>query len=208
MDPFIVDPVTFHKETALREAVTYVEAFLDLNGLPRVREYLFAPDDTKKPPGKNPWHGKGWYWRGTLFVNLKKSRVPVKVPGFSWSYTGFKADLTAPGVLAHESGHHVHFELERRLSPENRKAIMDCLGYLRANEAPVSGYEPNLHEVMAEAMRLLILNPTLLRDGRPERYRFLTGHLALKPLHEEPWRVVLKNAHPKIVAAAESWMKK
>lgn len=208
MEPFVVDPETFHKETALRAAVTYVEAFLDLNGIPRVREYLFAPDDSKKPPGKNPWHDNGWYWRGALFVNLKRSRVPVKAPGFSWSFTGFKADLTAPGILAHETGHHVHFELEKRLSTELRKGLMDCLGYLKDNETAVSGYEPNLHEVMAEAMRLFIMNPTLLREGRPERFRFLTDHLGLRALHDAPWRDVLRNAHPRIIAAAEGWIKR
>jgi hypothetical protein len=204
----IVDPNSYDKQVALANAVPYVEAFLDLNGIPRVKEYLWAPDDSKKPPGKNPWHDKGWYWCGTLFVNVKKTRVPVKVPGFQWSFTGYKSDLTLPGVLAHETGHHVHFELEKRLNVGMRGKLMGCLGYLAANEAPVSGYEPNTHELFAEAMRLFILNPKLLEEGRPERHRFLTGHLNLKPSHQEPWRSVLQHAHPKIISAAEGWIRR
>jgi hypothetical protein len=205
--PLIIDPTNYDKKVALDIAVPYVEAFLDLNGIKHVTEYLWVPDETKKPPGKNPWHDKGFYWCGTLFVNVKKTRVPVKVPGFQWSFTGYKSDLTAPGVLAHETGHHVHFELEKR-GAKIPRMMADCLRYLQANEAPVSGYEPNLHELMAEAMRLFILNPKLLEEGRPERHRFLTGHLNLKPLHQEPWRSVLQHAHPKVISAAEGWIKR
>ena len=208
MEPFIVNPEGYNKVEALRLAGAYVEAFLDNNGLPHADEYLFAPDDTKKPPGKNPWHDNGWYWQGRLFVNLKRSKTPVKVPGFAWSFTGFKADLTAPGILAHETGHHIHFQFDKRLDSEHRRILLNCLQYLKENEAPVSGYEPNLHEVMAEACRLFILNPTLLKEGRPERYRFLTGHLGLKASHAAPWREVLKHAHPKIISAAENWILK
>lgn len=207
MQPFVVNPATYDKVTILREAVVYVETFLDYNNIKHVDEYLFAPDDSKKPPGHNPWHDNGWYWQGTLFVNLKKSRVPVKVPGFQWSFTGFKADLTAPGILAHETGHHIHFELDKRNTYDVRKAMLATLRSLKESETAVSGYEPNLYEVMAEACRLFILNPTLLKEGRPKRYEFLTG-LGLKPLHTTPWRDVLRHAHPKLIAAAESWIRK
>jgi hypothetical protein len=207
MQPFVVNPEGYVKEVALREAAIYVEAFLDHNGFPHVDEYLFAPDDSKKPPGKNPWHDNGWYWQGTLFVNLKKSRVPVKVPGFAWSYTGFKADLTAPGILAHETGHHIHFQIDQKIDHKHRRVMLDCLKGLAKVEASVSGYEPNPFEVMAVMTRLFILNPTLLKEGRPKRFEFLSG-LGLKPLHNAPWRDVLRHAHPRLIKAAENWILK
>lgn len=206
LHPFIVDPSTYSKERALEDAVLYVEAFLDLNDIPHVQRYLFSPDDGQKPPGRNVWHDKGWYWNETLFVNLKRSRPPVKTPGFAWSYTGFKADLTAPGVLAHETGHHIHFRPRMR-GPELIPSLKMIAG-IAAKEAPVSGYEPNPYEVFAEAARLFILNPELLREGRPQRFRMLTDEFGLKPPHDAPWREVLKHAHPKIIAAAESWIKR
>lgn len=205
MEPFVVDPNTYVKHDAVASAVTYVEAFLDLNGIDHVDEYLWAPDDEKKPPGKNPWHDNGWYWAGTLFVNVKRSRVPVKNPGFAWSYTGFKADLTTPGILAHETGHHVHFQLEKQF---DRKKLLEDIKAISKAETAVSGYEPNVYEVFAEAMRLFILNPSLLKEGRPGRYALLTDVLKLVPPHEAPWRDVLKNAHPRLVSAAEGWVKK
>jgi hypothetical protein len=205
----IVDPNSYDKQRAIRNAVPYVEAFLDLNGIPHVTEYLWEPDDAKKPPGKNPWHDRGWYWFGTLFVNVKKSRVPVKVPGFAWSFTGYKSDLTLPGVLAHEMGHHVHFRLENR-HPAAAVFSRQLQVYIKTvvdAEPPVSGYEPNLHEAFAEMMRLFILNPMLLKEGRPKRYTLLADVLNLKPLHQVPWRDVLHHAHPKIIKAAEGWIK-
>src|SRR5690606_20140853 len=87
------------------------ETFLTHNEIAPPKEIITAQDDTKKPPGKNPWHDKGWCWNGVIFVNLKKSRVPTKAPGFQWSYTGYKADVTAPGVLAHELGHYVRTQV-------------------------------------------------------------------------------------------------
>jgi hypothetical protein len=208
MQPFTVDPATYDKRQAYDAALAYVKAFLDLNGIAPVAEYLTEPDDTKQPPGNNPWHDKGWYWCGTLFVNLKKTRTPVKVPGFQWSFTGYKADLTAPGVLAHEVGHHVHFEIDRKREEHYYTLqLLEHIASVRHAEPAVSGYEPNLYEVFAEAMRLFILNPTLLAEGRPKRYSLLIG-LGLKPLHQAPWREVLQHAHPKIIAATEKWIER
>lgn len=207
MDPFIVDPATYDKWTALAEAGKYVEAFLDLNGLEHPREYLFAPDDSKKPPGKNPWHDNGWHWNNVIFVNVKKSRTPVRTPGFQWSYTGFKADLTAPGILAHELGHHVHSLVDRLIDAKHRQIMLFNIREIAKREPPVSGYEPNAHEIFAEAMRLFILNPNLLRVGRPIRYGFIHD-IGLKPLHNADWREVLRNAHPRLISAAEKWIAK
>lgn len=206
MQPFVVDPNTYVKSDALKAAVMYVEAFLDLNGIDHVDRYLWAPDNAQKPPGNNPWHDNGWYWQGSLFVNLKRSRVPTKVPGFAWSYTGFKADLTAPGILAHETGHHVHFKVNK-LVIGGSTHMLNCIRGLSRTEAPVSSYEPNPHELVAEAMRLFILNPKLLEEGRPKRYEFLSG-LGLRPLHDAPWRDVLCNAHPRLIKAAENWIRR
>jgi hypothetical protein len=127
-----------------------------------------------------------------LMVNVKKSRTPVKMPGFSWSYTGYKADLTIPGILCHEIGHHTHHVLETQ-KPVDDVTIHTLLKSIRKNEKAVSSYEPNV----------FILNPNLLMLGRPKRWHFLTVDMKLKPLHNEPWKNVLMNAHKKLICAAE-----
>jgi len=54
----------------------------------------------------------------------------------------------------------------------------------------------------------LTLNPNLLMLGRPKRWHFLTVDMKLKPLHNEPWKNVLVNAHEKLICAAENWIKR
>lgn len=202
MAPFVVNPVGYNKVLALDAAQGYVGDFLSHNGLPGPSK-LITEATTRH---ENRWRDNGWYKFDTreMFVNLKRSRVPVKVPGFQWSFTGFKADLTAPGILAHETGHHVHNLLNPRFGAQN---VIAMIRKCAANEPRVSSYEPNAHETFAEAMRLFILNPELLREGRPIRWAMLTGDLNLKPLHAAPWRDVLVHAHPRLIAAAEKWIR-
>ena len=59
---------------------------------------------------------------------------------------------------------------------------------------------------MAEAARLFITNPDLLKRGRPMRYEIFREHYT--PVVGHRWKTVLKNAHPKIITAAERWMQK
>ena len=171
--PVIVDPSSYDKVIATHHAMVLVSGFLTLNEIPKPKRFITEFDVDAKPPGKNLWHDFGFYWQGTVFVNVKKSRPPVKTPGFSWTYTGSKADLTAPGIIAHEHGHYVHHHLEETGGKAVRVDIINALNRLIDIEPPVSGYEPNAYELWAEAMRLFILNPKLLEEGRPGRYKML-----------------------------------
>lgn len=203
MVPFIVNPKTYEKEAAFSDAVIYVNEFLTMNGLSMPSKLITRVDEQEKY--NNVWRDKGWYRFDTMtmFVNVKRSKVPVKTPGFQWSYTGFKADLTAPGVLAHETGHHIHNMLNDKLG---KMAIIRMINNVIDREISVSGYEPNAYESFAEAMRLFIMNPELLRTGRPARWNLIVDDMGLKPPHDASWRDVLINAHPKIINAAQKWI--
>lgn len=196
--PIIVDPLTYDKATAFDDAVALCREFLDLNGLPHP-EYI-----PTQGPIEGRWKDFGLYiddgMRQRVWVNLKKSRPPTRTPGFSWSYTGSKADLTVPGITAHETGHHVQRVLGVRAS---NKVVKNAI----KGEASVSGYEPHAGESFAEAMRLFILNPALLFEGRPRRWNLIEG-LGLRPMHFTPWRDVLVNAHPRIISAVEGWIRR
>jgi hypothetical protein len=139
----------------------------------------------------------GLYDRGEIFIDIKACRPPVKTPGFRWSYTGYKADLTPAGVIAHELGHHV----DSRLKKPSRKMSTD-------GEKKVSSYEPNRSEAFAESMKLFLLNPDLLYEGRPKRYQFLRESCGLSPVIIEEWRVMLFHAHPRLLTAAKGWIKR
>jgi len=132
--------------------------------------------------------------RGIVSVNVRKTKLATKVPGFCWSYPGYKADRTASGVCAHETGHHLQYILKIR------KPIM---------KGPViTSYEPTCNEAFAETARLFITNPDLLRVGRPLRWEYFVKELKLKHLELVPWRLVLKGAHPRFFEVAEKWITK
>lgn len=206
MNPIIVDPNNYDKKAAYDEAVKYCNRFLKINKIPKPARYLTSAPWFK--PRVQRYYG--WYQFSTkdIFVNVKLSRPPVKTPGYSWSYTGCKADLTAPGILAHEVGHHVQITYEDALPIRERKIFRQLLKKISKKESKVSSYEPNIDEMFAEASRLFILNPDLLKNARPVRYALMTEVMGLKPLHNVPWREVLQNAHPRLIQSIEKWMNK
>lgn len=205
MLPVIVDPRAYDKQDATEKSLLLVRHFLAENGFKEPKRFITEPDPHARPPGKNIWHDFGFYWQGTIFVNVKKSQVPVRTPGFAWSFTGSKSDRTAPGIVAHEHGHYIHHTIEEEGGREVRVDLLNALNKLQHDEAPVSGYEPNVYELWAEASRLFILNPKLLEEGRPKRYQTLVD-FGLKPCHDTPWRDVLQFAHPRIISMLERWM--
>jgi hypothetical protein len=135
-----------------------------------------------------------------VVVNINKTVSPVKTPGYSWSFTGYKADMTPAGILAHEIGHFIDYSLKWISYKSEWKKIIK-------NEKRVSSYEPNCSEAFAEAMKLFVLNPDLLKTGRPKRYNYLKNVLKIKTVIKNPYKEVLKNSHEKLLAAAENWIK-
>jgi hypothetical protein len=142
-----------------------------------------------------------WKRPNTVFVNLKLAVTPPKTPGFRWSFTGYKADMTPAGICAHEVGHHANYE-------RGWRKIQDLIPADVYAEDDISGYVYNQSELIAESIKLFILNPNLLKIGRPAHWKFVTRTMRLKPLHDIPWQDVLKFAHPKFIKAAQNWIAK
>lgn len=196
--PIVVNPKKFSKEHNRDEGLRVCGDFMRLNKI------AFPEFDTTGIPVITSLEGDiyGLYNPATkkVYVDTKKSRVPAVNPGHGgWFYTGSKSDLTVAGTLAHEVGHHVHYELDV-------KKINEGLARVARSEIRVSAYEPNIYECFAEAMRIFILNPNLLRCGRPKRFEFLTKEVGLKPLHNVPWKSVLRHAHKRIIRGVEGWI--
>jgi len=177
----------FDKEEALLEAVEIVGKFLRLNEIspPRILRKRLST--------------KGDYRAGVIRIDLGSTVSPVKTPGFSWSFPGNRSDITVYGVLAHETGHYVS-DTHRWFRPKWKHGH---------REPGVSSYgRPNGEEGLAEAIRLFILNPDLLRVGRPQMFSLLRVTLGLKPLHNDEWENVLAFAHDRIIAANKVWIKR
>lgn len=115
-----------------------------------------------------------------------------------WSWPGYKTDRTACGVVAHEMGHQVEYNLAKK------KVFQYQLWKQARAGKRVSGYEPNYAESFAETMRLFILNPDLLRLAIPGRYEYITDVLGLQPSETRSWKEVIANQN--YFPAAEKWI--
>lgn len=192
------DVLSMDKPTLLEAGVYLGDVFLqDHPDVSRPTLEVHWPKPHRHPE-------RGWYRPGRITVNLPRCRPPTRTPGFAWSFPGYKADMTPIGVYTHELGHHVEEELQPRVSDP---WVTDSWML----EPPVSGYEPNFTEAFAEAFRLFLTNPSLLREGRPRRWSTLTVELGLVPstLATIPWDEVLtqRGAHERFIAAARNWVK-
>ncbi len=203
--------ISFHpssgKDFLLAEGVARARAWLDDHRISQPHHLFLSREEANR--FRKGFLREGWTAahcivdsKSAIAVDLKRCRVAARIPGWSWTFPGYKVDATPFGVVCHEYGHHVDHTLGGKAGLSNRRAWKDVID----NEEEVSGYEPNHREAFAEAFRLFLTNPSLLREGRPERWEYFTETLQLRPPHEHPWRTVLKHAHPRIVAAAERWI--
>lgn len=212
----IVNPHNYDAEAAAEEATDLVYHFCEINELPKPRVRKDNPFTANRGYYSmnrlKTGDGDHKKWQGELFYNPRRCMVPVKTPGYCWSFTGYKADNTAPGVIAHECGHHVWYCLIADSDPKrrqyNRKVLFDCWKAIRSAEAGITSYgDTCTEEDWAETLKLFILNPTLLQEGRPIRYGYLLS-CGLKPVIGDHWTVIMQHAHPTLISAARGWIAK
>ena len=205
-----VDPNAYQAAQAWPAAQAYAAAFCELNGIPVPRRYVTEPITPGLKPFDPRGYGEARIAKWLIYVNVRNCPRPIRgKPVRAWSFTGYKADRTVPGVTLHELGHLVHAHLlrikgvgERTTWPVVDRALWRVV---ESREPKLTSYEPNEGETFAEAFRLFALNPELLREGRPYRWQLMVD-LGLKPLHSLPWTEVLRHAHPAYHQAARNWM--
>lgn len=173
------------KEVLFEQARQLAEEFCKVNDLPIIPVY----EDARL-------RGFGVYEHDKVKVNVRSTATPLQKRGRVWSFPGHKSDRTAAGVVCHEFGHHAYFN--RRL-PRGWREVVQAT-------KPITSYEPSIGEAYAETARLFILNPDLLRLGRPERYEYLTKFHGLRPVVDVSWRTVMTYAPEHILLAAEKFI--
>ena len=173
------DPSKMTKDELAERSVKHIQNFLQMNNLP-VPEFVMS----EYPDAKNKFQKTGHYSRkeGKVYLNAANTRNPVMKPGgMQWSYPGYKVDKTPLGVLAHEIGHHIDHTMK-----------FDENAFPYKGEK-VTGYEPTVHEAIAESLRLFMLNPDLLHTIAPKRYQYFLDN-GLKPTVQQSWKDVLHGA--------------
>ena len=144
-----------------------------------------------------PMRNRGYYYNNCISVS-SNCKPPVRVPGFSWRYPGYKVDTTFIGVLFHELGHHLYYSKSKLWR-----------GWQRLKVNPISSYAGRRKsEQVAEAMKLFATNPDFLKCAWDEQYQFITEKVGLEPLHNLRFDEVLSLAHPSFVKAAENFINK
>lgn len=165
---------------ACREA----EEFNAVNGLPPTN---FVRKQTLAGLGLYVSVG-GHFNQGLIYVATDKCEDDGML-----SHAGAVDDCTVRGVVAHELGHHVWYCLAR-----TRKQKADMSGRWKEivlAERAVSEYKPfSPKEAMAEAVRLFLLNPNLLKAVWPVRHSCLAEEMELRPIVDAPWQEVLRDA--------------
>lgn len=179
------------KDELADRSIKHIQNFLKANNLP-VPEFVLG----KYSGAKNKFQETGHYSRaeGRVYLNAEKTRNPVLKPGgMQWSYPGYKVDKTPLGVLAHEVGHHIDHVMKFEDFPVKGEKV--------------TGYEPTVHESIAESLRLFILNPDLLKNIAPNRYQYFIDK-GLKPTVTKKWGEVLHDAPKEYFEQVEKQSKK
>lgn len=150
----------------------------------------------------------GCYWNyraRTVVIDVAKCSLAKRIHG-TLNFPRSFEDNTPVGVVAHEVGHHVDRVLGRRRGISWISSLPEWIELVN-DEPDVGRQETDTGEAFAEAFRLLLTNPDLLRVGRFDRYEFLVDRLGFRPPGRvRPWRKVLAGASPELVCAVERWI--
>ena len=161
--------------------IDVVTKFLSFNKLPDITSYVNV-DIPSRVPNKylqlmivNKICGFYRKESSSIYISINRCAYPTTDnSGRLYSFPRNKVDRTPLGVLCHEAGHHIDAHLDFPSSMIS--------GFIPFRVPRVSSYEGNDSELFAESIRLFILNPDLLRLGCPDRYKFITSRLSLKPI--------------------------
>lgn len=119
-----------------------------------------------------------WHDDGIITIHLP-SCYGVK----DWrtrGWPGYRVDETPYGVFCHEIGHYIDYVFDYKPSASKKWHLLAMRSDVRMNRHDDPKDGPG--EVFAESMMLFITNPGLLLAAMPERYRYFTKELKLRPI--------------------------
>ncbi len=149
-----------------------------------------APVEVELDATINASFGVCAYYRSDVIRIDVRACALIGTAGRAWSYPGYTVDRTPYGVLCHEMGHHVdkaHGREPGTLSP----AVFEFAG-----EPAISSYPDEytgtmrINEWYAEAFRVFLTNPDLLRLVRPRTFEALRD--TLTPVETRTWDQVIQ----------------
>lgn len=129
-------------------------------------------------------------WQGGIYlvkIDANACNLPRYSDRFAGGWPGAQYDDTVVGVVAHEIGHITHWTESTQI----HKRRKDIEAVARREPEAISEYEKtHPDERWAEAMRLFILNPSLLAHRWPKRYDYLSS--MFHPVVTTGWEEILE----------------
>lgn len=128
----------------------------------------------------------GYYdkYKQIIHVNVNKCKNPENNFSQNFNFPGWRYDSTILGVLGKQCGYHIDNIFEEVSQNKNWCSIY---------ESSIFKKDESYSNDFSESARLFITNPGLLKRGRPQKFKFFTQVLNLKPLFDLPWDMVLQN---------------
>ena len=126
----------------------------------------------------------------TIFINLDK----CKLSNSKLTHGSIK-EYTIIGVLIHEFAHLLHYQYHYDVLHKSFKKLKEPL---------IHYFERDIEEDIAESIRLFILNPTLLEEGRPKRYKILNK--LFKTINTEHYIVQLERLNTQNRIMTQKWI--
>lgn len=160
---------------------------------------LQQPGLVLRPAAKWRVGACGYYRQQRIHVCPDRC-ASVGSAGRSWSFPGYVVDRTPHGVIQHELGHHVDWVKSGRKGAYGGDFSVRMRRLTR--EDRITSYCPNDWEWFAEIFRLFVTNSDLLRKLRPRTYAAIRD-AELRPVVDQPWREVLREAPDRTVLAAQ-----
>lgn len=117
-----------------------------------------------------------------IFLNFKKCKHSSK----RITHSSIN-EKTITGVYVHEYAHLLHYNGFYGTLNKHFKKLKEPLIHFR---------ETDIEEDIAESIRLFILNPSLLQEGRPKRYKILSKYFkhSLMPHYTEQFKDIPNNS--------------
>lgn len=180
------------KNEMYRRGLELIGSFCALNDIPE-------PSVTRHD-GAWPYKCCAYYRPGDgIHISVKRC-AHIGVAASAWSYPGYVVDRTPYGVIQHELGHHADC-LRGGHSGGKYWSSYSFDVMVAANEAHITNYRGTPSdgpdtvsaEWFAEAFRLFVTNPDLLRALRPRTHARLISD-GFKPVRLQTWAQNLAEA--------------
>lgn len=129
-----------------------------------------------------------------IYINLEATGLASKR-----NNPAMTRENTIIGSLVHEFAHYIHY-----ITPALRVPLKNKFEKLKE---PLTHYwEIDIEEDIAESIRLFVLNPSLLQEGRPKRYKILSRYF--KPIKSaKHYTELLKGLDLQKRRAVALWLK-